>query len=139
MVNQPTMSSILSVIMNKQEFIEEIEFFTSYPNKEGSRTILAVALTSENRRVLCYIPTASILNLSLEEGDVSDWDIRYVPISSLPQQRRLFIGGQIYANDEIIHNGGRWFIKVIPLDGPINPIEVNREDIEKLFGCKING
>ncbi len=138
MVNRPAMSSILSVTMNKQEFIEEIEFFTSYPNKEGSRTILVVALTSENHRVLCYIPTASLINLSLEEV-VSDWDIKYVPISSLPQQKKLFIGGQIYANGDNTHNGGQWFIKVIPLDGPINPIEVNREDIEKLFGCKING
>jgi hypothetical protein len=125
--------------MNNHEFIEEIEFFTSYPNKEGSRTILAVALTSENHKVLCYIPTASLINLSLEEAEVSDWDIKYIPIKSLPQQKKLFIGGQIYANSDSTHNGGKWFIKVIPLDGPINPIEVNKDDIEKLFGCKING
>lgn len=131
------MNSGLSAIMNKQEFIEEIEFFTSYPNKEGSRTILTVALTNERHRVLCYIPSASVLDLSLDE--LTDWDIKHTPLSMIQQQKRLRISGELYAIHDNPHNEGKWFIRVIELDGPINPIEVDKADIEKLFGCKING
>lgn len=131
------MNSGLSAIMNKQEFIEEIEFFTSYPNKEGSRTILTVALTNEGHRVLCYIPSASVLDLSLDES--TDWDIKHTPLRLIQQQRRLRISGELYGIHDHPHNEGKWFVRVIELDGPINPIEVDKADIEKLFGCKING
>lgn len=131
------MNSGLSVIMNKQEFIEELEFFASYPNKEGNRTILAVALTDKGRRVLCYIPSASVLNFSIDEA--TDWDIKCTPLSLIQQQRRLYISGELYAIHDHPHNEGKWFVRVIELDGPINPIEVDKADIEKLFGCKING
>ena len=37
------------------------------------------------------------------------------------------------------HNGGDWFIKTIYLDGPRHDVEIDKREIEKLFGCKMNG
>ena len=64
------------------EYIKEIEFFTTYPNTEGGRVLLATFTSIQGYRGLIYAPFVSKIDLSLEpENNFEEFvDARGIPI-----------------------------------------------------------
>ena len=123
------------------DYIKKIEFFTIYPNKEGSNTLLMTVITTDGYRGLLYAPHIEELQVSVEENE-DYWHreatLFCTPIHPLWKERTLvFNGNVLMACDK--HNNNEWFIKFIYLDGPQSKPTINKEDVEKLFGCEING
>lgn len=123
------------------DYIKEIEFFTTYPNAEGGRVLLATFVSVQGYRGLLYAPCVSKINLSLElERNFEEWvDAHHIPILYIPKMKNLKIEGVAYALHDKYHTDEEWFFKIIYLDGPLSKPSVSKKDIEKLFGCEING
>ena len=126
----------------QEDFIKKLEFLTMYPGEDGYQVFIAIAKTEQGHRILCYAPRTTIpeLECGQEYPDYDDvCDARHRPIRTLHRCNTLKLNGQIYMFHDDKHNGGDWFIKTIYLDGPRNDVSIDRKEIEKLFGCKVNG
>ena len=125
----------------REDYIEKFEYLTIYPNVEGSNVLLATLLTKEGYRAIMYSPSVSPIVLDLET--VSQWeeycDARNIPIGKLEQSREVRINGQVFAYKNKLHDKENWFFKVVYLDGPMSKTIVKKEEVEKLFGCQIDG
>lgn len=125
----------------KTDYLKEVEFLTLYPNKEGDKTLLATAITAEGYRVLLYAPSVSTpmmeMNSHQEYGEYCD--ARNIPIMKLSGMRTLKIENTAYLMKGRHNECETWYIKVIYLDGPQSKPTVKKEEVEKLFGCQIDG
>lgn len=123
------------------DFLKEVEFLTLYPNKEGSRTLLATATTTEGYRVLLYAPSVSlpVMEVNNYQEYETCYDARNIPISSIPSMKTLKIENTVYSMKSRHNECETWYIKVIRLDGPQSKPLVKKEEVEKLFGCRIDG
>ena len=125
----------------QNDYIEKIEFFTVYPNKEGGNTLLATLLTRDGYRALMYSPSVTEVDADITQS--TEWedlyDIRGIPINRIALQRQLKINGSFWAFKDRHNENEDWYFKVFYLDGPNSKPTVKKEEIEKLFGCTING
>ena len=123
------------------DYLKEIEYLTLYPNKEGSKTLLATAITEKNYRVLLYAPAVSTLNMSMSNEQTIDevHDSRGIPLMHLSRQRCLKIEGTAYFMKNHRNEYEDWYLKVIYLDGPESKRHINKSELEKLLGCVIDG
>lgn len=123
------------------DYIKEIEFFTTYPNETGGRVLLATFTSLQGYRGLIYAPQVSKINLSLEpQNNFEDYvDARNIPIFHISKMKNVKIDGVAYASHDKYHECEEWFFKVIYLDGPMSKPSISKKDIEKLFGCEIDG
>lgn len=125
----------------KEDYIEKFEYLTIYPNAEGGNVLLATLLTRAGYRAIMYSPSVSPINIDLDT--ISQWeeyrDARNIPIGKLEQSREVRINGQIFAYKNKLHEKENWFFKVVYLDGPMSKTIVKKEEVEKLFGCQIDG
>ena len=128
-------------VVKHDDYIKEIEFFTTYPNAEGGRVLLATFTSTQGYRGLVYAPFVSRINLSLEpENNFEEFvDARNIPILHFSKMKNVKIDGVAYAAHDKYHEHEQWFFKVIYLDGPMSKPSVDKKEIEKLFGCEING
>ena len=121
-----------------EERISHIEFVNIYPSGADNHVFIMTAVTSGSHRILIYAPMISLydttMDSSYEPEEVYDW--RHRPIMSLRGKRTVRFGTTIYSIKST--NNCEEFFKVICLDGPAEKA-VKKEDIEKLFGCKIDG
>ena len=124
----------------KNDYLQEVEFLTLYPNKEGDKTLLATALTTEGYRVLLYAPSVStpIMEMNSHQEYEECYDARHIPIMKLPGMRTLKIENTAYFMKSRHNENETWFIKVVYLDGPQGKPLVKKEEIERLFGCTID-
>ena len=125
----------------KTDYLKEVEFLTLYPNEEGDKTLLATAITTEGHRVLLYAPSVSSPNMSMDSCQEYEeyYDARNIPIMKLPGMRTLKIENTAYFMKNRHNENESWFIKVVYLDGPQSKPLVKKEEVEKLFGCQIDG
>lgn len=125
----------------KDDYIYEIEFFTTYPNAEGGRVLLAIFVSTLGYRGLLYSPNVSKINLSLEPKNSFEEirDARDIPLMMLSRMTNVMIEGVAYASHDKCHENEDWFFKTIYLDGPTSKLSVTKEEVEKLFGCVIHG
>lgn len=125
----------------QNDYIKKIEFFTIYPNKEGTNTLLMTVITTDGFRGLLYAPYVEEFDATVEQDEECWYDEKqlfHTPIHALWKERKLIFNGNVLmARDK--HNNNEWFIKFIYLDGPQSKPTVNKKDIEKLFGCEVNG
>lgn len=123
------------------DFLQEVEFLTLYPNKESGRTLFAIATTTKGYRVLLYAPSVStpITEVNNYQEYETCYDARNIPISSLPSMRTLKIENTVYLMRDHHNECETWHIKVVYLDGPQSKPLVKKEEVEKLFGCRIDG
>ena len=123
------------------DYLKQIEFLTLYPNADGTKTLLATALTTENYRVLLYAPAVD--NTQMCMSNIQDYDevrdARNVPIRLLSTTRALKIEGTGYFMKNNHNENESWFLKIIYLDGPQAKNHVKKADLEKLLGCVIDG
>ena len=125
----------------KTDYLKEVEFLTLYPNKEGDKTLLATAITTEGYRVLLYAPSVStpMMEMNSRQEYEECYDARNIPIVKLPDMRTLKIENTAYLMKGRHNECETWYIKIIYLDGPQSKPTVKKEEVEKLFGCHIDG
>lgn len=125
----------------KTDYLKKVEFLTLYPNEEGDKTLLATAITAEGYRILLYAPSVStpIMELNNQQEYEEYYDARNIPIIKLPSMRTLKIENTAYLMKNRHNECETWYIKVIYLDGPQSKSLVKKEEVEKLFGCVIDG
>lgn len=123
----------------KTDYLKKVEFLTLYPNEEGEKTLLATAITTEGYRVLLYAPSVSTPTIELDSRQEYEkcYDARNIPITKLPGMRTLKIENTVYLMKNCHNECETWYIKIVYLDGPQSKPTVKREEVEKLFGCKI--
>lgn len=119
------------------QHIKEIEFITTYPRK-GSATdnvMVAIALLENDKRALIYAPAIRPVNLDFTiSEEYEDYGFRGVKLGVIPTTRHVKIGCDLYT---ISKENGTLFSVVLLDDAPAP--HVNRKEIEKLFGCVIDG
>lgn len=127
--------------MNFNEAIVDIEFINIFPSKNSEEFVfLLTAITDENNRVLVYAPMVRVEN-TIEMLEDQDWDLdftkRHIPLSALVQSRTCRFLTDVYAVKESRSNNHNFF-KIIYLDDDFHLV-IRKKDIEKLFGCVIDG
>jgi hypothetical protein len=125
----------------KTDYLKEVEFLTLYPNEEGDKTLLATAITTEGHRVLLYAPSVStpMVEMNSRQEYEECYDARNIPIMKLSGMRTLKIENTAYLMKGRHNECETWYIKVVYLDGPQSKPTVKKEEVEKLFGCCIDG
>lgn len=117
--------------------IKEVEFITTYPRK-GSATdnvMVAIVLLENDKRALVYVPAIRPVNLDFTiSEEYEDYGFRGVKLGVIPTTRHVKIGCDLYT---ISKENGTLFSVVLLDDAPAP--HVNRKEIEKLFGCVIDG
>ena len=118
--------------------LQDVEFMTTYPvvgGRANERVLMVVLNTAESGRWLLYAPSVMQRNMEVESScayqDYRDWrgNTLFRDISS----REIIISNELYvlSNDKVAFN-------LIALDGQ-QKRTVKKEEIEKLFGCTIDG
>ena len=119
------------------QHIKEVEFITTYPRK-GSATdnvMVAIVLLENDKRALIYAPAIRSVNLDFTiSEEYEDYGFRGVKLGVIPTTRHVKIGCDLYT---ISKENGTLFSVVLLDDAPAP--HVNRKEIEKLFGCVIDG
>lgn len=128
--------------MNIQnDYLKNVEFLTLYPNKDGTKTLLATILTSNGHRALLYAPAVDNNQMyTSQENDIDEIrDIRGIPLLRLSTMRALKIENTAYLMKNQYNEGEDWYLKVIYLDGPQSKNHIDKTTLEKLLGCIIDG
>ena len=119
------------------QHIKEVEFITTYPRK-GSATdnvMVAIVLLENDKRALVYAPAIRPVNLDFTiSEEYEDYGFRGIKLGVIPTTRHVKIGCDLYT---ISKENGALFSVVLLDDAPAP--HVNRKEIEKLFGCVIDG
>jgi hypothetical protein len=113
---------------------------TAYPKVGGrpeEKVLFVVGKTVEGYRYLIYAPTVILENTEMEQ------DIGYTEyyggkhntlLGSIPTSRKITLNNEMY----VLPNDNETFFNLIFLDK--QPAQhVKKGDIEKLFGCVIDG
>ena len=130
----------MNIDMNQSIRPSDIEYMTTYPKMGGrpeERVLLVVGRTVEGYRYLVYAPTVILNNTEIEQ------DVGYTEfyggkhntlLGSIPTSRRITLNNEMY----VLPNDNDTFFNLIFLDK--QPAQhVKKGDIEKLFGCVIDG
>ena len=117
---------------------EDIEFMTTYPvvgGRANERVLMVVLNTREGDRWLLYAPSVMQREMNVESSyDYQDYrDFRGNTILRRTLGREVIISNELY----VLSGDGAAF-NLIALDGQ-QKRTVKKEEIEKLFGCTIDG
>ena len=117
---------------------QDVEFMTTYPvvgGRANERVLMVVLNTAENGRWLLYSPSVMQRNIEVESSyNYRDYrDCRGNTLFRDISGREIIISNELYvlSNDNVAFN-------LIALDGQ-HKRTVKKEEIEKLFGCTVNG
>lgn len=107
-------------------YLKKIEFMNIYPSSRNNEYVLIASVISDSGdRLMMYAPACKIDEMSLTtETDFCG-------------NRKLTFGGEIFALKE--RGGQDNFITICNLDQIGKKPTVSKEDVEKMFGCKIDG
>lgn len=130
----------MNIDMNQSIRPSDIEYMTTYPKMGGrpeEKVLLVVGRTVEGYRYLVYAPTVILKNIGIEQDiDYTDYyDGKHnTLLGSIPTSRKITLNNEIY----VLPNDNDTFFNLIFLDK--QPARhVKKGDIEKLFGCVIDG
>ena len=130
----------MNIDMNQSIRPSDIEYMTTYPKMGGrpeEKVLLVVGRTMEGYRYLVYAPTVILTNTEMEQ------DIGYTEyyggkhntlLGSIPTSRKITLNNEMY----VLPNDNDTFFNLIFLDKQ-PALHVKKGDIEKLFGCVIDG
>ena len=130
----------MNIDMNQPIRPSDIEYMTTYPKMGGrpeEKVLLVVGRTVEGYRYLVYASTVILKSVEMEQ------DINYTDyyggkhntlLGSIPTSRSITLNNEVY----ILPNDNGTFFNLIFLDKQPAP-HIKKGDIEKLFGCVIDG
>ena len=130
----------MNIDMNQTIRPGDIEYMTTYPKTGGrpeEKVLLVVGRTVEGYRYLVYAPTVVLKNTEMEQD--TDYIEYYggkhnTLLGSIPTSRRITLNNEMY----VLPNDNETFFNLIFLDKQ-PALRVKKGDIEKLFGCVIDG
>ena len=112
-----------------------IEYMAVYPNGWPDEKVLLIIAKEKGERWLIYAPRVIQRTLEMEQ-DLSAreiYDGHGHKLAEYYSAREITVNNQLYVlADEAI------YFNIIPLDKQYKPI-VKKEEVEKLFGCQIDG
>ena len=130
----------MSIDMNQSIRPGDIEYMTAYPKMGGrpeEKVLLVVGKTAEGYRYLIYAPTVILKNTEMEQ-DVSYTEYyggkHNTLLGSIPTSRKITLNNEMY----VLPNDNDAFFNLIFLDKQ-PALHIKKGDIEKLFGCVIDG
>lgn len=130
----------MNIDMNQTIRPGDIEYMTTYPKVGGrpeEKILLVVGRTVEGYRYLIYASSVILKNTEMEQ------DISYSEyyggkhntlLGSIPTSRKITLNNEMY----VLPNDNDTFFNLIFLDKQ-PALHVKKGDIEKLFGCVIDG
>ena len=130
----------MNIDMNQSIRPSDIEYMTTYPKMGGrpeEKVLLVVGRTVEGYRYLVYAPTVILKNTEMEQ------DVSYTKyyggkhntlLGSIPTSRKITLNNEMY----VLPNDNDTFFNLIFLDKQ-PALHIKKGDIEKLFGCVIDG
>ena len=130
----------MNIDMNQSIRPGDIEYMTTYPAYGGhpeEKTLILIARDKEYGKVLLYAPKVIHRDLTTEEEScVAEYrSHRDIITGRIVMDRKLAINNEMY----ILPSGDKsTFFSIIPLDKQSKPT-VKKEEVEKLFGCQIDG
>ena len=118
------------------ERIESIEFINMFPSmNSGGHVFLMTAITDKGNRVLVYAPMVKLGGADIQSYTESEYDWRCT-LRDISLRRHCKFMTEMFAVKST--NGGSEFFKIVYLDGVFTK-HIKKEEIEKLFGCEIDG
>ena len=120
------------------ERIDKIEFINMFPSMNSSdHVFLMTAITNKGNRVLVYAPMVKLSNSQINSGCDYDCDGDWrTPLREIARRRYCQFITDVFAVKST--NGHDEFFKILYLDGDFKQ-KIKKEEIEKLFGCEIDG
>ena len=118
------------------ENIKDIEFINVFPSASHvGHVFLMTAITDKGHRVLVYAPLVKVGDFEIATGydSEADW---HTSLYNIVHRRyckfitNLFLVERTNTNTE--------YFKIIYLDGDFKR-KIKKEEIEKMFGCEIDG
>ena len=130
----------MNIDMNQSIRPSDIEYMTTYPKMGGrpeEKVLLVIGKTAEGYRYLIYAPTVILRSMEMEQ-DISYTELyggkHNTALISIPTSRKITLNNEMY----VLPNDNDTFFNLIFLDK--QPAQhVKKGDIEKLFGCVIDG
>ena len=118
------------------EIIRDIEFINVFPSMSGGgHVFLMTAITDKGNRVLVYAPMVKLGDYQINSGIDCDCDWR-TSLYDIAHRRYCQFITDIFAVKNT--NNQNEFFKVFYLDGNFKQ-KIKKEEIEKMFGCEIDG
>ena len=117
------------------EHISEVEFVTAYPKPNSQEKIfLAIVRLEKGKRALIYAPSIARCEMSISvEEDIHDCRFGGRRLCEISNSRYVMIGNEMHTLPN-----SRTHFTVVVLDEVTAP-HVKKGDIEKLFGCIVDG
>lgn len=117
---------------------QSVEYMTTYPTIGGNgneKVLMVVLNTLEDGRWLLYAPRVRQREMDIEisSGYREYRDYHNILLNQIPYSREMVINNSLY-----VLSDKETFFSLIALDRQPQPT-VKKEEIEKLFGCKIDG
>lgn len=112
-----------------------IEYMVVYPNGRPDEKVLLIIAKEKEERWLIYAPRVIQRTLEIEQ-DLSAreiYDGRGYKLADYCSAREIIVNNELY----VLADKTTYF-NIIPLDKQFKPT-VKKEEVEKLFGCQIDG
>lgn len=116
----------------------DIEYMVTYPAvgcNSSERVLLMVLNTKDSGRWLVYAPRVVQRNCEMTmDSRYNEYrDARGHTIAEIEQSREVIINNELFALSD-----NKVFFNLVALDQQYKPT-VKKEEVEKLFGCRIDG
>ena len=118
------------------ENIKDIEFINVFPSmSHAGHVFLMTTITDKGRRVLIYAPLVKVGDHEISSGydSEADW---HTSLYNVAHRRYCKFITDLFAVESTNKNSE--FFKIVYLDGVFTK-KIKKEDIEKIFGCEIDG
>ena len=118
------------------ERIKDIEFINVFPSMSHlGHVFIMTAITDKEHRVLIYAPLVRVGNHEVVSGYNEDADWR-TSLQNIVHRRYCKFITDLFVVEST--NNTPEYFKVIYLDGDFKQ-KVKKEEIERMFGCEIDG
>jgi hypothetical protein len=118
------------------ESIKDIEFINMFPSmNSGGHVFIMTAITDKGNRILVYAPVVKLGEASINSYCDEDYSWR-TTLRDITLRRHCQFMTEMFAVKST--NNYDEFFKIFYLDGNFKT-KIKKSEIEKLFGCEVDG